>query len=151
MIPMKELNKIAPNLSKIKKENVFRVPDGYFEEFPGKLMERIGRQGERQKVLPPYRRLFKSQFAIAAAIVVFAVLGYLSIRYFVPDGVNRKLSPQEIAEYMEYYASDLDEELYYEVLDEIEAEETADHEYEDLVIDYLLDHDIDYQSIMDNL
>ena len=72
---MNELKNIAPNLSKVKKENFFRIPDGYFEEFPGKLMERIGRQGERQKVLPPYRRLFKSQFAIAAAIVVFAVLG----------------------------------------------------------------------------
>ncbi len=151
MIPMKELNKIAPNLSKIKKENVFRVPDGYFEEFPGKLMERIGHQGDRQEILRPLQRFFKPPLAIAAAILVFAILGYLSIRYLFSDGVNQELSPQEIAEYIEYYSSDLDEGLYYEVLDEIEVDETVDIDYEEIIIDYLLGQDVDYQSIMENL
>ena len=133
------------------KENVFRAPDGYFEEFPGKLMEQIAHQGDRQEILGPLRRFLKPPLAIAAAILVFAILGYLSIRYLFSDGVNQEFSSQEIAEYIEYYSSDLDEGLYYEVLDEIEVDETVDIDYEEIIIDYLLDQGIDYQSIMENL
>lgn len=148
---MKKLKKTAPILSQIKRENVFRVPDGYFEEFPGKMMQRIGNEGERQQVIRPGRKLFKPQFAVAAAILAFAVLGYLSLRYLFTDSTNQELSPQEIAEYIEYYASDLDEGLYYEVLDDIEVDESANREYEKLVIDYLIDQGIDYASIIENL
>ncbi len=148
---MKALKNIAPNLSKIKKENVFRIPDGYFEEFPGKMMERINHQEERQQVVHPVRRLIRSPLTIAASIVVFAVLGYLSVRYLMSDGINQQLSSQEIAEYIEYYASDLDEGVYYEVLDEMAPEETEDQEYNEIMIDYLLDQGIDYQSIIENL
>ncbi len=148
---MKALRKIAPNLWKIKKENIFRVPDGYFEEFPGKMMERITQQEERQQIVHPLRRLFHRPLAVAAAIMVFAILGYLSIRYLMSDGVNQQLSSQEIAEYIEFYTSDLDEGLYYEVLDEIDVDEPADSGYNEIVIDYLLDQGVDYQSIIENL
>lgn len=97
------------------------------------------------------QRFFKPPLAIAAAILVFAILGYLSIRYLFSDGVNQELSPQEIAKYIEYYSSDLDEGLYYEVLNEIEVDETVDIDYEEIIIDYLLGQDVDYQSIMENL
>ena len=148
---MKALKKIAPNLRNIKKENIFRVPEGYFEEFPGRMMERITRQEERQQIVHPFRRFFRRPLAVAAAIMVFAILGYLSIRYLISDGVNQQVSSQEIAEYIEYYASDLDEEFYYEVLDEIDVDETADQGYDEIVIDYLLDQGVDYQSIIENL
>ena len=148
---MKEFKKTAPKLSQIKKENVFRVPDGYFEEFPGKMMERIARKEEGQQVPGLYRRLFKTRFAIAAAILAFALLGYLSLTYLFPDGSNQELSSQEIAEYIEYYASDLEEGVYYEVLDDIDVEKTVNHEYEEIIIDYLIDQGIDYESIIENL
>jgi hypothetical protein len=151
IIPMKELKKIAPALSKIKKENIYRVPEDYFKQFPVKMMERIGKQGERQRTGHAFRRFFKPQLAIAAAILAFAILGYLSVRYLFSDGANAELSPQEIAEYFEYYSSELDEGLYYEVLDEMEVDEPDDREYDEIIIDYLLDQGIDYQLIMENL
>jgi len=115
------------------------------------MMERIAGQGERQQVPGSSRNLFKTHFAIAAAILVFALLGYLSLTYLFPDGSNGELSPREIAEYIEYYASDLEEGFYYEVLDDIGVEDKVDHEYEEIIIDYLIDQGIDYQSIIENL
>jgi hypothetical protein len=145
------LKKIAPTLSKIKKENIYRVPEGYFEEFPMKMMERIGKQGERQQTKLTFRRFFKPQLVIAAAILAFAILGYLSVRYLFSDGIDPELSTQEIAEYFEYYSSEFEEELYYEVLDEMEVDEPDDHDYNEIIIDYLLNQGIDYQLIMENL
>ena len=38
---MEELENIAPELSKIKKENPFRVPENYFEDFSARLQMKL--------------------------------------------------------------------------------------------------------------
>ena len=38
---MKELKNIAPELSKIKKENPFKVPEHYFDDFSARLQMKL--------------------------------------------------------------------------------------------------------------
>lgn len=40
-----ELKELAPQLSKLKKENPFEVPAHYFQQLPGKVMEQVEPQG----------------------------------------------------------------------------------------------------------
>lgn len=148
---MKDLNKITPNLSKIKKENPFRVPDQYFEELPGAIMERMkdAKYGQQRG----YRlwTSFRPHLAIAATIIVFVIISYASVKLLFSDSTDQEFSSLEIAEYIEYYSSDLDEILFYEVLDDIQEQELNAADYEEVIINYLLDQDIDFQSIVEVL
>ena len=55
---MDELEKIAPELSKIKKENPFRAPDNYFDDFSARLQmkleaEKTGITKNQNKIIAP--------------------------------------------------------------------------------------------------
>ena len=57
----------------------------------------------------------------------------------------------EIAEYVDYYSSELDESMYYELLDEINEEESTQNNFDEMVISYLVDQGIDFQTIVEEL
>jgi len=54
------------SLKDLKKENPFRVPDGYFDELPLRINERI----EANPVIKKYRRIHPGVFAAAASVVI---------------------------------------------------------------------------------
>jgi hypothetical protein len=54
------------SLEGLKKENPFRVPDGYFDELPLRINERI----EVNPVIKKYHRFHPGIFAAAASVVV---------------------------------------------------------------------------------
>ncbi len=54
------------SLEGMKKENPFRVPDGYFDELPLRINERI----DVNPVIKKYRRIHPGIFAAAASVVV---------------------------------------------------------------------------------
>jgi hypothetical protein len=148
---MKESKNINTLLSRSRKKNSFRIPDSYFEEFPQRLMEKLdsvstpeGEQGSIWSVIRP-------RLAIAATIIGFALIGYTSVKLISRERPSSEFSGTEIAEYIEYYSSDLDEGIYYEVLDEIYDEESRDPVLNDVIIDYLVDQDIDYLTLIEEL
>ena len=146
---MDKRNKTVPRLSKIKKENVFRVPGGYFEELPRRVQEAIKK--DKAEVQPSWFRAYlRLHPGMAAAILGFAVIGYVAVRFLITDPVTNELSSGEVAEYVEYYASELEEGMLLEIIDDIQTDVTDD-EYDELMINYLLDQDIDYRSIIEEL
>lgn len=61
--------------NKMGDANPFRVPDGYFDSFPSRIMEQLS---EREAVEIPMRRSFVSRFRAvmyAAACILLAVFG----------------------------------------------------------------------------
>jgi len=67
------------------KSNPFRVPEGYFETFAGRLHQRI-REEEAARI--PVRRLRspdRLRIAIAAAVIVLALVTYPLIRVITTD------------------------------------------------------------------
>ena len=83
---MIELNKIAPELSKIKKENPFRVPENYFEDFSARLHERL----EVEKTgVPKYKnkviQFLKPAIGLAAGFALIFTLSYWPFRIFTPN------------------------------------------------------------------
>ncbi|NWJ51216.1 MAG: hypothetical protein HXX14_10150 [Bacteroidetes bacterium] len=54
------------SLEGLKKENPFRVPEGYFDELPLRINERI----DVNPVIKKYRRIHPGIFAAAASVVV---------------------------------------------------------------------------------
>ena len=65
---MDDINKIKPELSKIKKDKHFRIPDGYFDDFSVRLGERIHRESDAG-FYERYILTLKPYLAIAALFI----------------------------------------------------------------------------------
>jgi hypothetical protein len=72
----------------IKKENIYKVPDGYFEELPMRIQSKISEEKQ------PWFVSFNWKPAVNIAIPVLAVL--LMIVYFVTPIQNSSLNAEEL-------------------------------------------------------
>jgi len=82
---MSEKQKRALEKDGALKSNPFRVPEGYFETFAGRLQQRI-REEEAARI--PVRRLRnpdRLRIAIAAAVIMLALVTYPLIRVVTSD------------------------------------------------------------------
>jgi hypothetical protein len=117
---MDELKKIAPELSKIKKENPFRVPENYFEDFSARLQERLelekaGVQKNQSRII----RFLKPAIGLAAGFALIFMLSYWPLKMFTPNELANN-SNSENSETEMLYASwveGIDENSFYAMLD----------------------------------
>lgn len=124
---MDELKNIAPELSKLKKEQPFGTPKNYFDDFSARMHTKI--EQEKQPVAPKRPRviqLLKPAFGLAASFALIFMLVYVPVKLFVSQG------PTEVAENIDYTDSDLkelmtnmDESVFFALLEEDEAEQTT--------------------------
>jgi len=82
---MKELENIAPELSKIKKENPFRVPENYFEDFSARLQMKL----DTEKVEAPKKQskviqILKPALTMAAGFALLFTLAYWPLKLITP-------------------------------------------------------------------
>lgn len=132
------------DIDKIGKKNPFRVPDNYFEEVREDIYNRTsGTYSVKSK--NRIIRLVKPVLMLAAAMIAFAIISYTGLKLLFP-------------EYGEP-AEDNYSELLYQ-FDEVElinklTEQEPDFEIQssdtEAIIDYLLDEDIEYTSIVEFL
>jgi hypothetical protein len=131
------------NLSEIKKENPFLVPDGYFDQLESEVMSKV--RAEQKRI--HHRRIYT--ISVAAAAIV-ALLVAINVWIFLPDnnGQNTELA-KEGSESSILLASGND----YELLSNGEALPAVDFENSDLDnVDYqILDYYSDEMSQLDLL
>ena len=153
---MQENNNIEPQLNKASKNNPFAVPDGYFDSFPQRLQQRL--QTEKKPGISFTERVWevmRPQFALAAAIAVFAILGYFVFMTFIQTETEL-LSNDAIAEYIEYYHYEFDEYHMISLLEENDIHPDDDFYYEDEFyfdspdeyLDYLYNDNVDIDLIL---
>jgi len=141
------------NLEDLKgKENPFLVPDGYFEDLPSRIQERITSGKEEHVWALRLFQLVKPQFALAFMIVAFAVITLTTIDLILSgrkDAVNNNNMYTRI---IEVDASEFSEQHFLDVLLEGEKKEDIKKQEEmDFYIHYLVDEDIDYATLIDEL
>jgi len=118
---MDELKKIAPELSKIKKENPFRVPDNYFEDFSARLQTKLEEEKKGvSKNQNRFIRYLKPAIGLAAGFALIFSLAYWPLKTFTPNQQTENVrSETEIFDM--HYASmveGIDENSFYALLDE---------------------------------
>ncbi len=118
---MDELKKIAPELSKIKKENPFRVPENYFEDFSARLQIKL--EAEKKGVSKNQSRLIqflKPAIGLAAGFALIFSLAYWPLKTFTPNQQANNISTQTDESEM-FFASlveGMDENSFYALLNE---------------------------------
>ncbi|MBN1599615.1 MAG: hypothetical protein JW894_15075 [Bacteroidales bacterium] len=134
------------------KDNPFSVPDGYFEQFPDKMMSRIMRG--KKDYQPGIIRLHTSVLKVAVSAAAVLIIGIISFKLFVRNN-NDNLTKEQIASVLELEFYDLDEGMNLYTSDDQEYDligsETADADYKDEIIQYLVDEDIAIEQIIKEL
>ncbi|MFO7617523.1 MAG: hypothetical protein R6V75_09750 [Bacteroidales bacterium] len=132
------------------KQQHFPVPEGYFEEFPGRMMQRIHQEG-----LKPVSRRHKISFhpwmSWASAAAAVLLVAWLGIRTFLPTTDREDLLAQKMQFMVEYYGEDLNEAILAGYLEDQDILLTAGENLEiDDLIYYHPDHaeSLVYESIM---
>lgn len=117
---MKELEKIAPELSKIKKENPFRVPENYFDDFSARLQAKLDAE---QNAVPVKKnniiRYLKPAIGLAAGFALVFSLAYWPLKTLTPNQ-TAETNIQEISVNDMLFASaveGIDVNSFYELLE----------------------------------
>jgi len=126
---MDELKNIAPELSKLKKENPFGTPKNYFSDFSARLHTELEKEKAPSEQKPRLIQLLKPALGLAASFALIFLLVYVPLKTFTPSEVT------EVAENSEYSDSDflnlvekLDENSFFALLNESDDKETFSDE-----------------------
>jgi len=128
------MKNMAPKLSKIKKENPFKVPDHYFDNFSARLQASI----EAEKTTGTAKqntiiRYLKPAIGLAAGFALIFSLAYWPMKLLTPNELAKNEVKENTTEML--YASiveSIDENSFYNLLEEtISAASLNDEEMED--------------------
>lgn len=135
---MEELKNIAPHLSQLPKKDAFTAPEGYFDDLPSMIQDRVIAQSKtKSRVLSP-KWAFGS-FGLAAVLCLVFFLGQS------PD--ETVVSKQEATAYVnENIEQEFDETL---LADELTTSEISTSE--ENLEDYILNQDIDEQLLREEI
>ncbi len=88
-------------LEDLNKDNIFKVPDNYFENFPDRLKKRI-EESEKHKKVPIIRLKTIINMAAAAAILIFVIYGITKINDNTTsvDQLLSEISSEELVNYL---------------------------------------------------
>lgn len=148
-----ELDALAPSLSKMKKEEVFKVPEHYFSNLSEQVLKELDLETEEVVVKKqPYwwRQLMDNLMAlmqprIAIGLATLALL-LVSVFYLTNSGVEMQtslveLSSEEAGDYILEHIDDFEDDLLYEIALETDLLENDNLENQEL--DNYLDEIID--------
>lgn len=142
---MDEINKIAPNLSTIKKEKAFGTPKNYFDDFPARMQmqieaEKHGTDKNEFKII----RLLKPALGLAASFAIIFMLVYMPLKRFAMQ--NQVSETTAAADYytneIQTFLQEMDESSFLGLLESEPNEDTFSDE--DLIA-YLSDNFSSYE------
>ena len=138
------------DINKINKELPFRVPENYFEELPEKIQARCKEAEETEKSGNALINILKPAFSLAAMFIGVALLAFFAVNIINDSGQKSNSLSKDIAEvnYEEQYSAE--DEMIKAIQKQQETNE-MNNEKADEYIDYLLEDDIDYGTLIKEL
>ncbi len=132
---MDDLKNIAPELSKLKKENPFKVPEHYFDDFSARLQMKL----EAEKMIVPAKQnrfiyYLKPALGLAASFALIFMLVYWPLKTFTPNQTANNNTDTEMSEDEGYLSivEKMDENSFFALL--YEPTNAVEFSDEDLVV-----------------
>ena len=132
-------------LEHMKKDTPFSVPNNYFESLHQVI---INKKLENNNINNYFDKL--SYRILAPSLIV---LSLIAIVYFLPqNNSNNELTNEQISELIiNEKLHEFDEDLIYDIYSESEMKEQEEIPLEDEIIEYLIDHNINTNLILEEL
>ena len=148
---MKNFNKKLEKF-KANSKNPFSVPEGYFDDFPSRMQDRIISEHKEYKWILKLFRYVKPQFALGFMIIAFAVIAYGTVNFILSNRTTNGIDSELYTRIMEVDPTEFTEQHFLDVLLE-EERKVNDHKNDemDFYIHYLVDADIDYGTLIDEV
>jgi hypothetical protein len=138
------------NLSKIEKTNPFTTPNGYFDSVLPRLQEKINTPATTSIRIP------KPYLAYAAAAIVTGIIVFISLFYQFHSNTHETAG---FAEIIDYETHEIDESAIIEIFEDKNTDinvlaseplsQAINDDYKNEVIEYLIDDNIEYLTILD--
>lgn len=138
---MEELKNIAPHLSQLPKKDAFTVPEGYFDDLPSRIQDRVITQ----------RKLTSSNFSPVWIFSTLGVASVLCVMFFLGKSpeVQNSISEQEASAYInENLEQEFDETL---LADELITSNNKTFTSDENLEEYILNQDIDEQLLREEI
>jgi len=121
-----------------KKEESFKIPEGYFNDFTDRIMDNIEKENKKTS-LKDIKPMFKTVFWLAASFVIVFGMGKLVFSLAVDPSQKIQNTNQSV------------------YVDNVKQTESTDYFFDDIdmsdeeVIDYLSEQDINQEKLVANL
>jgi hypothetical protein len=140
-----DIEKMAPFLSKIEKENHFSVPENYFEVLPEVISDKNLNMNFLQTLID--RLSWRVLVPVSSLIVLF-----LFFFNFNQNNTKFELSSEQLSELIiEEDYLDIDDYLIYDAYAEILEDENEESSDTEEYINYLIENNIDINTIIEEL
>ncbi len=137
---MEELKNIAPHLSQLPKKDAFTAPEGYFDDLPSSIQDRVISQS-------------KTKSRVFSATWTFGSLGLAAVLCWVfflgQPSDETTVTKQEVTAYVnENIEQEFDETL---LADELISSDNKTLTSEENLEEYILNQDIDEQLLREEI
>ena len=147
---MNNQDNISPRLAGLKKEPPFKVPAGYFDDFPARMQQRLNL--EKQKMAPPKTRMLDLLRPVIGLAAGFAAV-FLMVYWPVKTLTNRQTAEISLQKTEQVSTTDftslfeaLDDETFFSLLENEGEDELMETES---LVAYLASHYSDYDVFME--
>jgi len=147
------MDKFLKKLESLKenKTNPFQVPEGYFDSLPSRIQERIIANNKESSVFARVFLILKPQLALAFAFIVFAFITVTTIEYVLKNQPKIPVSSGIYTRIIEVDASEFNEQHFIDVLLDENKKTDDKKKNSNCYIDFLVDENIDYTTLIDEL
>ena len=151
---MDKKRNISAGFSELKTKNPFQVPENYFDEFEARLKEKIKHETPINRVnRGTFRVAVYIKYSVAAAAII---AGFFIVNNLINKPVEPEFRNEEIAVMLQEDIYDLDgSELETGISQSAATEEvsisTENQLYKEAIIEYLVDEQIDLETIVSQL
>lgn len=148
---METRNDISPLLDKLKKSSPYSVPDKYFENLSGRVLDRVRNEKPQRKNLTLLQTI-KPYLSLAAGLAFVLVTGYSVMHFY--SSHSKVLASNKSNEYLERELSSIDENTIVDFIakDDAPIETVAvDDKSTTAIIDYLSESNLNVDDISTEL
>jgi hypothetical protein len=149
---MEDDSDILKKLESLKKQDVFKVPDNYFDTFVPRLQDKIhANEAKKQSVFAVFKQkpaLAYSTIFVCAVFIAF--VGLKTIWPMIQNSSSKQMKTEEIALFLDNQAFSIDDATLANSMD-TEKEIVKPHTEQNDTIKYLLENNVNSDDILNAL
>lgn len=148
---MNNKSKIKSPVDLINKQDMFAVPENYFQDLPGRIFEKLETKISGEvKMISTWERI-KPALLVAAAVIGFMIITYAGQKLLRTEKESNLISSLDAIEYIDYYSQEFGEELLLENIDMVLFADDSKINETDEIIEYLILEGIDELKLYNEL